>query len=67
MLAFMKRFLLHYGSIVVTPWDGFPPCAMRGAPLSPDRRSAVAIGGSEVDRVKLIGATPSTGPIFPGR
>jgi hypothetical protein len=23
-------------SIAVTPWDGFPPCAMRGAPLSPD-------------------------------
>jgi hypothetical protein len=24
------------GSIAVTPWGGSPPCAMRGAPLSPD-------------------------------
>jgi hypothetical protein len=36
MLAFVKRFLMHHGIYRRSPWDGFPPCAMRGAPLSPD-------------------------------
>jgi hypothetical protein len=37
MRAFIKRFLMHYGIYRRYPWDGFPPCAMRGAPLSPER------------------------------
>jgi hypothetical protein len=38
------------GSIAVTLWGGFPPCAMRGAPLSPDSRGDRAradAGGGE--------------------
>jgi hypothetical protein len=36
MLAFIKCFLLHYGIYRRYPLGRFPPCAMRGAPLSPD-------------------------------
>jgi hypothetical protein len=34
MLAFIKRYLMHYG--IYRRYPRFPPCVMYSAPLNPD-------------------------------
>jgi hypothetical protein len=56
MHAFLRRFLMHYGIYRRYPLGGFPPCVMRGVPLSPDahhRPGSLGHGGCAEDAVMM--------------